>query len=124
MSPRDPDVPEQVRQYAPKEKPPPEPKEAPPRSDGDVLDQAGQAIVGPLQHAAKLSNETRDRAMESKSRGKPARQTCIGGRLAASCADGPQWRAADMGDHAFAWLGVPFHNGETSCRSVSFSSSF
>jgi hypothetical protein len=46
------------------EKPPPEPKEAPPRSDGDVLDQAGQAIVGLLQHAAKLSNETRDRAME------------------------------------------------------------
>jgi hypothetical protein len=64
MSPRAPDVPEQVRQFAPKEKPPPEPKEAPPRSDGDVLDQAGQAIVGLLQHAAKLSNETRDRAME------------------------------------------------------------
>ena len=56
MSPRDPDVPEQVRQYAPKEKPPPEPKEAPPRSDGDVLDESGQAIVGLLQHAANLSN--------------------------------------------------------------------
>ena len=64
MSPRAPDVPEQVRQYAPKEKPPPAPKEAPPRGDGDVLDQAGQAIVGLLQHAARLSNETRDRAME------------------------------------------------------------
>jgi hypothetical protein len=45
MSPRAPDVPEQVQQ-------------------GDVLDQAGQGIVGLLQHAAKLSNETRDRAME------------------------------------------------------------
>jgi hypothetical protein len=58
MSPRAPDVPEQIQQFARKEKPPPEPKEAPPRSDGDVLDQAGQAIVGLLQHA------TRDRAME------------------------------------------------------------
>ena len=58
MSPRAPDVPEQVRQFAPR------PQEAPPRSDGDLLDQAGQAIVGLLQHAAKLSNETRDRAME------------------------------------------------------------
>ena len=64
MSTRAPDVPEQVRHFAPKEKPPPEPKEAPPRSDGDVLDQAGQAIVGLLQHAAKLSNETRERVME------------------------------------------------------------
>jgi predicted nucleic acid-binding Zn-ribbon protein len=29
-----------------------------------VLDQAGQAIVGLLQHAAQLSNETSNRAME------------------------------------------------------------
>jgi chromosome segregation ATPase len=62
MSPRAPDVPEQVRQFAPKE-PPPEPKERPPRSDGDVLDQVGQAILGLLQHAAKVSNEAYDRAM-------------------------------------------------------------
>ena len=53
MSPRAPDVPEQVRQFASKEKLPSEPKEAPPRGDGDVLDQAGQAIVGLLQHAAQ-----------------------------------------------------------------------
>jgi hypothetical protein len=64
MGPRAPDVPEQVRQYAPKGKLPIEPKEAPPRGDGDVLDQAGQAIVGLLQHAAQLSNETSNRAME------------------------------------------------------------
>jgi hypothetical protein len=63
MSPRAPDVPEQVRQFATKEKPPPEPKEPPPRSDGE-LDQVGQAIVGLLQHAAELSNEAGDRAME------------------------------------------------------------
>jgi chromosome segregation ATPase len=66
MSPRAPDVPEQVRQFAPKE-PPPEPKERPPRSDGDVLDQVGQAIVGLLQHAAKMSNEACDRATEKLS---------------------------------------------------------
>ena len=63
MSPRAPDVPEQVRQFAPKEKPPPAPKEGPPRSDGDVLDEVGQAILGLLQHAAKVSNEACDRAM-------------------------------------------------------------
>jgi chemotaxis protein histidine kinase CheA len=63
MSPRAPDVPEQVRQFAPKE-PPPAPKERPPRSDGDVLDQVGQAIVGLLQHAA---NEACDRATEKLS---------------------------------------------------------
>ena len=64
MSPRAPNIPEQVRQFAPKEKPPPAPKEAPPSGDGDVLDQAGQAIIGLLQHAAQLSNETSNRAME------------------------------------------------------------
>ena len=55
MSPRAPDVPENVRQFAP--------KEGPPRSDGDPLDQAGQAIVVLVQHASNLSNETCDRAM-------------------------------------------------------------
>ena len=64
MSPRAPDVPEQVRQFAPKEKPPPAPKEGPPRSDGDSLDQSGQAIVVLVQEAVNLSNETCDRAME------------------------------------------------------------
>jgi hypothetical protein len=44
MSPRAPDVPGS-------------------RPDGDVLDQAGQAIVGLLQHAAKVSNEACVRAM-------------------------------------------------------------
>ena len=63
MSPRAPDVPEQVRQFAPKEKPPPAPKGAPQRNDGDALDQAGKAIVGLVQHAAKVSNEACDRAM-------------------------------------------------------------
>ena len=63
MSPRAPDVPEQVRQFAPKEKPPPALKEAPQRNDGDALDQAGQAIVGLLQHAANLSNEQCERAV-------------------------------------------------------------
>jgi|SRR5262245_3897507 len=55
MSPRAPELPEQVLQFAPKEKPP--------RNDGDALDQAGQAIVALLQHAAKVSNEACDRAM-------------------------------------------------------------
>ena len=63
MSPRAPDDPEQVRQFAPKEMPPLVPKEGPPRSDGDLLDQSGQAIVALLQQAANLSNETSDRAM-------------------------------------------------------------
>jgi hypothetical protein len=45
-----------------KEKPPLAPKEGPPRSDGDPLDQSGQAIVALLQQAATLSNETCDRA--------------------------------------------------------------
>jgi hypothetical protein len=58
MSPRAPDDPEQVRQFAPKEMPPLVPKEGPPRSDGDLLDQSGQAIVALLQQAANLSNET------------------------------------------------------------------
>ena len=62
MSPPAPDVPEQIRQIASKEKPL-APKEGPPRSDGDPLDQSGQAIVALLQQAATLSNETRDRAM-------------------------------------------------------------
>jgi chromosome segregation ATPase len=66
MSPRAPEVSEQVRQFAPKQ-PPPAPKERPPRSDGDVLDQMGQAIVGLLQHAAKVSNEACDRATEKLS---------------------------------------------------------
>ena len=64
MSPRAPNVPERVRQFAPKEKPPPAPKEAPPSGNGDVLEQAGHAIIGLLQHAAQLSNETSNRAME------------------------------------------------------------
>ena len=53
MSPRASDVPEIV-QFAPKERQ---------RNDGDTLDQVGQAIVGLLQHAAKVSNEACDRAM-------------------------------------------------------------
>jgi hypothetical protein len=63
MSPRAPDDPEQVRQFAPKEMPPLVPKEGSPRNDGDLLDQSGQAIVALLQQAANLSNETSDRAM-------------------------------------------------------------
>ena len=47
MSPPAPDVPEQIRQIASKEKPL-APKEGPPRSDGDPLDQSGQAIVALL----------------------------------------------------------------------------
>jgi hypothetical protein len=54
MSPRAPDVPEQVVKFAPKDRQ---------RNDGDTLDQVGQAIVGLLQHAAKVSNEACDRAM-------------------------------------------------------------
>jgi hypothetical protein len=50
MSPPAPDVPEQIRQIASKEKPL-APKEGPPRSDGDPLDQSGQAIVALLQRA-------------------------------------------------------------------------
>ena len=49
MSPRVPDVPEQVRQYAPKGKPPLAPKEGK-RSDGDPVDQSG--LVALLQQAA------------------------------------------------------------------------
>ena len=64
MSPLAPDVPEQVRQYAPKGKPPPAPEEGSPRSGGDSLDQSGQAIVVLVQQAANLSNETCDRANE------------------------------------------------------------
>jgi hypothetical protein len=63
MSPRAPDVPENVWQFAPKERNPLAPKEGPPRSDGELLDQAGQAIVVLVQHASNLSNETSDRAM-------------------------------------------------------------
>ncbi|SRR6266508_482921 len=55
MSQRAGDVPEQVLQFAPKEKPP--------RNDGDPLDQSGQAIVALLQQAANLSNDNCDRAM-------------------------------------------------------------
>jgi hypothetical protein len=55
MSPRRPDVSEQVLQFAPKEKSP--------RNHGDELDQAGQAIVGLLQQAANLSNDQCERAM-------------------------------------------------------------
>ena len=55
MSPRLPDMSEQVLQFAPKEKTP--------RNPGDELDQAGQAIVGLLQQAANLSNDQCERAM-------------------------------------------------------------
>ena len=55
MSPRPPDVSEQVLQFVPKEKSP--------RNHGDALDQAGQEIVGLLQQAANLSNEQCERAM-------------------------------------------------------------
>jgi hypothetical protein len=60
-----PNIPEQVQQFAPKEKPPPAPKEGPPRSDGDVLDEVGQAILGLLCDRAmgaadKLSIRLRD----------------------------------------------------------------
>jgi DNA repair ATPase RecN len=54
MSPRAPDVSEQVVQFAPKERQ---------RNDGDTLDQVGQAIVGLLQHAANVSNEACGRAL-------------------------------------------------------------
>ena len=50
MSPRRPDVSEQVLQFAPKEKTP--------RNPGDELDQAGQAIVELLQQAANLSSHS------------------------------------------------------------------
>jgi hypothetical protein len=56
------DVPEQVRQFAPKKHSPIAPKAEPPRGDGDLLDQSGEAILALLQHAATLSNETCDRA--------------------------------------------------------------
>ena len=53
--PRAPNLPEQVVQFAPKEKPP--------RNAGDELDQAGEATIALLQQAANLSNERCDRAM-------------------------------------------------------------
>ena len=56
MSPRAPDVSEQVVQFAPKEKSPP--------NEGDALDQCGQAIVALLQQAANLSNQQCERAMD------------------------------------------------------------
>ena len=59
MSQRLPDMSEQVLQFAPKEKS----KDKSPRNQGDALDEAGQAIVGLLQHAANLSNEQCERAM-------------------------------------------------------------
>jgi hypothetical protein len=54
--PRAPNLPEQVVQFAPKEKPP--------RNAGDELDQAGEATIALLQQAANLSNERCDRAMD------------------------------------------------------------
>ena len=59
MGQRLPDMSEQVLQFAPKEKS----KDKSPRNQGDALDEAGQAIVGLLQHAANLSNEQCERAM-------------------------------------------------------------
>ena len=56
MSERAPDVPEQVVQFAPKEKSPP--------NEGDALDQFGQAIIALLQQAANLSNQQCERAMD------------------------------------------------------------
>src|SRR5262245_7695761 len=55
MSQRAPDGPEQVLQFAPKEKSP--------RNDADVLDQSGQAVIALLQKAANSSNEQCERAM-------------------------------------------------------------
>ena len=55
MSPRLPDMSEQVLQFAPKEKSP--------RNHGDELDQSGQAILALLKQAANSSNEQCERAM-------------------------------------------------------------
>ena len=55
MSARQPDVSEQVLQFASKEKSS--------SNHGDALDHAGQAILTLLQQAANLSNEQCERAM-------------------------------------------------------------
>jgi hypothetical protein len=54
--PHAPNLPEQVVQFAPKERPP--------RNAGDTLEQAGEATIALLQQAANLSNERCDRAMD------------------------------------------------------------
>ena len=46
-------TPEEVRKFAPKR----------PRSDGDSMDESGQAVLAMLQKAADLSNDNCDRAM-------------------------------------------------------------
>jgi exonuclease VII small subunit len=55
--PRAPNVPEQVVQFAPKEKAP--------HNSRDALDQAGQSIVALLEQAANTSNERCERAMDA-----------------------------------------------------------
>jgi hypothetical protein len=54
--PHAPNLPEQVVQFAPKEKRP--------RNAADELDQAGEATIALLQQATNLSNERCDRAMD------------------------------------------------------------
>jgi ABC-type transporter Mla subunit MlaD len=49
------DAPEQVRKFAPKRNP---------RSNRHPTDQAGEALVGMVQEAAKVSNENYDRVMD------------------------------------------------------------
>jgi hypothetical protein len=57
------DVPEQVRQFAPKKYPPPAPEKEPPHCNGDdPLDQTGQAIVVLLENATISSRQAIDRA--------------------------------------------------------------
>jgi chromosome segregation ATPase len=56
MSERAPDVPEQVVQFAPKEKSPP--------NEGDALDQFGQAIIALLEQAANFSKQQCERALD------------------------------------------------------------
>ena len=76
MSPRRPDVSEQVLQFAPKEKTP--------RNPGDELDQAGQAIVGLLQPAANFERPMRTRyepgaqAFDPVARRRGSKQTLAG----------------------------------------------
>jgi hypothetical protein len=55
MSEHGADTPEQVLKFAPKERP---------RSDGALVEEAGEAIIAKIQKAADLSNENCDRALK------------------------------------------------------------
>src|SRR6266478_3851147 len=55
MSEHGADTPEQVLKFVPKERP---------RSDGALVEEAGEAIIAKIQKAADLSNENCDRAMK------------------------------------------------------------